>query len=208
MEFTFQRKTLIISLAVLAIFIVGLAVWKLNIFNPVTRNSNPMETRVEIVTNQGTIRAMLFTSEAPRTTANFLKYVNDGFYDGLIFHRVIDGFMIQGGGFFPGMTQKEATYPPVKNEAKSSELKNERGTLSMARTMDPDSATAQFFINTVDNSFLDPGANDPNGYAVFGKVYEGMDIVDKIGKVQTHTVGYYQDVPVEDVVIESIKVIS
>ena len=116
--------------------------------------------------------------------------------------------MIQGGGFYSGMRQKTGEYPPVVNEASKSGLKNERYTLAMARTMDPNSATSQFFINTANNTFLNPGGNDAYGYAVFGKVLEGSDRVDKISKVETHSVGFYDDVPVEDVVIESIKIIK
>ncbi|MBD3155980.1 MAG: peptidyl-prolyl cis-trans isomerase [Candidatus Aenigmarchaeota archaeon] len=161
---------------------------------------------VEMKTNKGTIKLELDGEKVPETTKNFLKYVKDGYYEDLIFHRVIDGFMIQGGGFESGMKEKSATYPPIKNEAKESGLENDRGTISMARTNDPDSATSQFFINLVDNDFLNPGGNDPYGYAVFGKVTEGLDVVDAIGGVKTHSVGMHQDVPVNDVVIESIEV--
>ena len=154
----------------------------------------------------GTITIELNEEKSPKTVENFLKYVNDGFYDGLIFHRVIDGFMIQGGGFNPGMKEKQVTYPPIDNEARKSWLENKRGTIAMARTNDPNSATSQFFINVADNTFLNPGDQDFYGYAVFGKVISGMDVVDAIDKVKTHSVGMFQDVPVEDVVIESVKV--
>lgn len=208
MEIKIQKSVLIVSLVLIALLVAGLLAWKFNLFNLITQNSTPMETRVEIKTNMGSIKVVLFSAESPVTVENFLKHVNDQYYDGLVFHRVIDGFMIQGGGFYPGLKNKEPAYSPIKNEAKESGLKNERGTLAMARTMDPNSATSQFFINTVDNAFLNPGGNDPNGYAVFGKVYEGMDIVDRISKVETGSSGMFQDVPVEDVVIESIKVID
>lgn len=169
------------------------------------------ETRVRIMTNYGLIELELNREKAPITVDNFLKYTNDGFYDGLIFHRVIDGFMIQGGGFYPDMTQKSPTYPGIENEADNG-LMNVRGTIAMARTSDPDSATCQFFINTVDNSadsgksgHLDPGGVDSSGYAVFGTVVVGMDVVDDIEKVSTHTENGKGDVPVEDVVIEWVK---
>jgi peptidyl-prolyl cis-trans isomerase A (cyclophilin A) len=156
-------------------------------------------------TSKGAIKIELFKDKAPITVENFLSYVNDGFYDGTIFHRVIPNFMIQGGGFTPGFTQKP-TKPPIKNEAANG-LKNERGTLAMARTQVVDSATSQFFINLVDNSFLDNGARD-YGYAVFGRVIDGMDVVDEIAGVETGNRGMYGDVPQEDVVITSVKVVE
>ena len=147
------------------------------------------------------IKLELYPDKAPETVANFLKYVDDGFYNNTIFHRVIPGFMIQGGGLTARMQQKD-TSAPIKNEADNG-LKNDRGTIAMARTMDPHSATAQFFINLVDNDFLNFQAPSGNGwgYCVFGRVTEGMDVVDKIAKVKTTTVGMYQDVPSDLVVI-------
>jgi cyclophilin family peptidyl-prolyl cis-trans isomerase len=160
---------------------------------------------VTMKTSEGVIKIELFAKEAPITVENFLKYVDEGFYNGTIFHRVIENFMIQGGGFTADMQQK-ATHPPIKNEA-SADLKNERGTLAMARTNVVDSATGQFFINVTDNAFLNHKDNSPSGfgYAVFGKVIEGMDVVDKIKKVPTTSRGPYQDVPVKPVVIESVE---
>jgi peptidyl-prolyl cis-trans isomerase A (cyclophilin A) len=155
----------------------------------------------------GDIKVELYEKEAPETVKNFLSYVNDKFYDGTIFHRVIAGFMIQGGGFTPDMQQK-ATKPPIKNES-SNGLKNDTYTLAMARTSVPDSATSQFFINVKSNDFLNKAsAQDGVGYAVFGKVIEGMDVVNKIEKVQTGRKGMHGDVPVEPVVINSVTVIS
>lgn len=160
--------------------------------------SNPT---VLLETTSGDILIELFPDKAPDTVANFLQYVDDGFYANTIFHRVIPGFMIQGGGLTARMQQKD-TEAPIKNEADNG-LKNDRGTIAMARTMDPHSATAQFFINLVDNDFLNFQAPSGNGwgYCVFGKVTEGMDVVDKIAKVKTTTVGMYQDVPSDLVVI-------
>lgn len=150
----------------------------------------------------GNIRIELYQDKAPVTVANFLRYVNDGFYAGLIFHRVIPNFMIQGGGFDAQMQQK-STHPPIKNEADNG-LQNLRGTLAMARTRALHSATSQFFINLVDNHFLDHGVRD-YGYAVFGKVIQGMDIADKIGAVSTQEFGAYQDVPVTPVRIVAVR---
>ena len=160
---------------------------------------------VLIETSMGTITAELWADKAPQTVENFLSYTDKGFYDGLIFHRVIDGFRIQGGGFTPQMRRKGAGRP-IKNEA-TAELSNDRGTLAMARTSDIHSATSQFFINLADNAFLDHKSNSPAefGYCVFGKVVEGLDVVDTIGKVKTSTVGHSGDVPVEPVVIKSIR---
>lgn len=160
-------------------------------------------TVVNISTNYGDIKVQLYNSEAPVTVENFLSYVKDDFYNGTVFHRVIPGFMIQGGGFTKEMNQKK-TNEPIKNEADNG-LKNERGTLAMARTSDVNSATSQFFINLTDNEFLDHGARD-FGYAVFGKVTDGMDVVDKIASVETKTSGYMQNVPAEPVVINAISV--
>jgi len=165
-----------------------------------TKGGNPV---VIISTSKGDIKVELLKNEAPVTVENFLSYVNDGFYDGTVFHRVIPNFMIQGGGFTPDFAQKP-TKSPIKNEADNG-LKNERGTLAMARTQVVDSATSQFFINVVDNDFLNNGARD-FGYAVFGKVIDGMDVVDAIAAVPTSNKGMHGDVPTEDVVIESVKV--
>lgn len=158
-----------------------------------------------IETSLGTIKIELYDDKAPLTVANFLSYVNDKFYDGTIFHRVISGFMIQGGGFTPEMNQK-ATKSPIKNEANNG-LSNKRGTLAMARTMVVDSATCQFFINHVDNPFLDFSSPTPQGYGycVFGAVTEGLDVLDKIAAVKTGNVGYFQNVPTETVTIRSIR---
>ena len=161
---------------------------------------------VKLNTNHGTIVLELDADKAPKTVANFLQYAKDGFYDGTIFHRVINGFMIQGGGMQPGMVEKQ-TRDSIQNEADNG-LTNARGTIAMARTPDPHSASAQFFINVADNDFLNFRAQtqDGWGYCVFGKVVEGMDVVDKIKSVQTGNKGYHQDVPLEDVVIESVEV--
>ncbi|MFQ5645107.1 MAG: peptidylprolyl isomerase [Thiogranum sp.] len=157
-------------------------------------------------TNKGVIVLELDADKAPATVANFVEYARSGFYDGTIFHRVIPRFMIQGGGFEPGMTQK-ATNDPIKNEADNG-LKNDLGSIAMARTSDPNSATAQFFINTKDNSFLNHTAPTPQGwgYCVFGKVVEGLDVVQAIEQVATGTHGGHQDVPNEDVIIEKVTV--
>jgi peptidyl-prolyl cis-trans isomerase B (cyclophilin B) len=162
---------------------------------------------VKLITNMGTITIDLDAERAPETVKNFLQYVKDGHYDNTVFHRVIDGFMIQGGGFEPGMRQKP-TRDPVANEAKNG-LKNDRGTVAMARTGDPHSASAQFFINIADNAFLNHTAPTPQGwgYCVFGRVTEGMDVVEKIKAVRTGSKGMHKDVPVEDVVIERAEVI-
>lgn len=156
-------------------------------------------------TSLGDFTIELFADEAPITVDNFLQYVKDGYYDGTIFHRVIPGFMIQGGGFTEDMSQK-VTRDPIKNEADNG-LKNERGTLSMARTNVVDSATSQFFINVSDNEFLDHGSRD-FGYAVFARVVDGMDVVDKIAAVQTADRGMHQNVPVEPVVIDSARIVE
>ena len=157
---------------------------------------------VEVVTSQGSFQVELDRAKAPITVENFLTYVDAGFYDGTVFHRVIPGFMVQGGGFDRDMKQK-STRPPIENEAANGR-KNTRGTLAMARTSDPNSATAQFFINLVANDFLDHGTRD-YGYAVFGEVSEGMDVVDKIAAVPTGKRGMHQNVPLEAVTIETIR---
>ncbi len=161
---------------------------------------------VKIETNMGNIYIELYSDKAPKTVENFLKYVKDGFYNGLIFHRVIPNFVIQGGGFYPDMKYKQPTHPPVVNESDNG-LSNLRGTIAMARTQNPHSANSQFYINLNDNTFLDYGRTPQKwGYTVFGKVIKGMDVVDKISKVKTTSVGYFRDVPVEPVIIKSIKI--
>jgi peptidyl-prolyl cis-trans isomerase A (cyclophilin A)/peptidyl-prolyl cis-trans isomerase B (cyclophilin B) len=171
------------------------------------------DPQVDVRTNVGTIRLELYPGKAPKTVENFLKYVKDGHYNGTVFHRVIDGFMVQGGGFDEGFKQK-ATRPPIPNEAQpavKAGLTNAIGTVAMARTADPSSATAQFFINVGDNAFLNWGdpRSDGNGYAVFAKVVSGMDVVTKIAKTQTGPGGPFpRDVPRQAVVIESMTVVS
>lgn len=157
-------------------------------------------------TSLGNMKIELFEKDAPVSVKNFLEYANGGFYNGTIFHRVIAGFMIQGGGFSTEFHQKP-TRAPIKNEA-SNGLKNQRGTVAMARTGAPDSATAQFFINVVDNAMLNRPNPDGYGYAVFGKVIEGMDVVDRIKSVKTGMYHGFQDVPVEQVVIKSVKLLK
>ncbi len=161
-------------------------------------------TRVVLTTSEGNIELALDNQKAPVSVKNFVEYVNSGFYNGTTFHRVIPGFMVQGGGFVDEMKQK-ATNPPIKNEADNG-LRNVRGTIAMARTAEKDSATSQFFINVADNAFLDHGQRD-FGYAVFGKVVKGMDVADKISQVQTSNVGPYQNVPSKPIVIKSAKVL-
>jgi len=165
-------------------------------------------TRVQMKTTFGTITLELDGEKAPKTVENFLNYVKDGFFDGTIFHRVIDNFMIQGGGFDTEMRQKP-TMDPIENEADNG-LTNDRGTIAMARTMDPNSATAQFFINVKDNDFLNHTGKNMQGwgYAVFGRVVEGDNILDKIRKVETGNMAGHQDVPREPIVIESVTVIE
>lgn len=166
--------------------------------------SNPV---VLLSTSAGDIQIQLDAEKAPKTVANFLEYVKADHYSNTVFHRVIPTFMIQGGGFSADMKEKP-TKKPIPLESKNG-LKNERGTIAMARTSDPNSATAQFFINVADNAFLDqPNARDGNGYAVFGKVISGMDVVDKIKAVATGTRGPHQNVPVEPVVIKSAKIVK
>jgi peptidyl-prolyl cis-trans isomerase B (cyclophilin B) len=162
---------------------------------------------VELHTNHGVIKLELDAEKAPKSVENFLNYVKKGHYDGTVFHRVIPGFMIQGGGFEPGLKQKP-TDAPIDNEANNG-LKNDKYTVAMARTNDPHSATAQFFINVNDNDFLNHSSPTPQGwgYAVFGKVVEGQDIVDKIKAVKTGSKGFHQDVPNDDVVIEKAVVV-
>jgi peptidyl-prolyl cis-trans isomerase B (cyclophilin B) len=161
---------------------------------------------VILETNFGDIKLELYAEKAPKTVANFLQYVEEGFYDNTIFHRVISNFMVQGGGMEPGMEEK-TTRPPVENEADNG-LSNKVGTIAMARTNDPHSATAQFFINIKDNNFLDFSAPNPQGYGycVFANVVDGMDVVEKIKGVATGNSGYHQDVPIEDVVIKTARI--
>jgi peptidyl-prolyl cis-trans isomerase A (cyclophilin A) len=179
--------------AILAALAISLPAWA----------ANPT---VEMKTNYGAITIELYPEKAPKTVANFLQYVKDGQYNGTIFHRVIDGFMIQGGGFDLGMKEK-ATRAPIENEAKNG-LKNQIGTLAMARKPDPHSATAQFFINLVNNDPLDYPSRDGWGYCVFGKVTQGMDVVNKISKVSTGSAMGQQDVPTKPILIESVKLIE
>jgi peptidyl-prolyl cis-trans isomerase A (cyclophilin A) len=167
---------------------------------PAPASGNPV---VVMDTSMGMIKAELWPDKAPATVSNFLAYADARFFDGLIFHRVIPGFMIQGGGFTPEMQQKQGL-APIRNEARE-DTPNSRGTLAMARTSAPDSATSQFFINLVDNRGLDKPSPDGFGYCVFGKVTEGLDVVDKIAKVQTGSRGMHRDVPVEPVIIKAIR---
>jgi peptidyl-prolyl cis-trans isomerase B (cyclophilin B) len=165
-------------------------------------------THVEMTTTFGSITLELDSEKAPKTVENFLSYVNDGFYNGTIFHRVIDNFMIQGGGFDANMQQKP-TADPIENEADNG-LTNDRGTIAMARTMDPHSATAQFFINVKNNDFLNHSGKNMQGwgYTVFGRVISGDDVLDKIRAVSTGTIAGHQDVPTESVIIESVAVVE
>ena len=165
-------------------------------------------TKVLLKTNQGDITITLDAEKAPKTVANFLQYVKSGHYDGTIFHRVIDNFMIQGGGMTAGLKEKKSG-EQIENEANNG-LKNDHGTVAMARTSDPHSATAQFFINVNDNGFLNHTAPNAQGwgYAVFGKVTDGLDVVDTIRQVKTGNTGFHQDVPAEDIVIETAAVIE
>ena len=168
-------------------------------------STNP---RVNVQTNHGNFVITLDAEKAPKSTQNFLTYVKEGFFNGTVFHRVIDGFMIQGGGFEPGMKQKQ-THAPIENEANNG-LKNDKYTVAMARTSDPHSATAQFFVNVANNDFLNFSSPTPNGwgYAVFGKVTEGTDVIDALRAIKTGNRGFHQNVPNEDVVIEKAEVIE
>jgi peptidyl-prolyl cis-trans isomerase B (cyclophilin B) len=189
---------------VLAILLVGFCVLPAQAAStPATKGKMKM---VKLHTNKGIITLQLDAEKAPVTVQNFLDYVNSGFYSNVIFHRVIPNFMIQGGGFEPGLKEKK-TNAPIKNEAANG-LKNEIYSIAMARTGDPHSASAQFFINTKTNGFLDYPGQDGWGYCVFGKVVEGMDVVDAIGKVKTGNSGFYQDVPKEDVIITKAEEIK
>ena len=184
------------------VLILGILLWSAQAFA-----ANPL---VEIKTSVGAIRVELYADKAPKSAANFLQYVKDGFYDGLAFHRVIDGFMIQGGGHYPDLREKKGDRPPIENEAGNG-LKNALGTLAMARTSNPHSATAQFFINVANNAFLDFREATPAGfgYAVFGKVTQGMEVVMRIAHTPTGPGGpFAKDVPRQPVVIESIILLS
>ncbi len=163
---------------------------------------------IKLNTSMGTIEIELNHEKAPKTAANFEQYVRDGFYDGTLFHRVINGFMIQGGGMEPGMNQKQ-TRSPIENEANNG-LKNDIGTIAMARTNDPHSASSQFFINVSNNDFLNFSSPTPSGwgYCVFGKVVNGMDVVDKIKTQKTGSKMGHQDVPVEDITIDSAEIVE
>jgi cyclophilin family peptidyl-prolyl cis-trans isomerase len=189
-----RRQLMFKKLAVVLIFL-AIATGAFAAGNPI----------VLMKTSMGNVEIELFQDKAPATVVNFLSYVNSGFYNGTIFHRVIGNFMIQGGGFTPGMGEKK-TLPPVKNEAANG-ISNLTGTVAMARTMEPQSATAQFFINVADNRFLDykSPTTEGYGYCVFGRVVKGMDVVERIKRVQTGNKGYFQDVPLQDVVIYSIS---
>lgn len=163
---------------------------------------------IHMYTTHGLIKIELDAAKAPKTVANFLEYARAGFYNGTIFHRVINNFMIQGGGFLPGMAQKP-TNAPIENEAKNG-LRNERGSIAMARTTDPHSATAQFFINVVDNDFLNHTAPNAQGwgYCVFGRVVDGMRVIDEIRGVPTTTRSGHQNVPIADVVIDKVEIVD
>ncbi len=183
------------------LFILGMAV--------VPAGALAANPQVDVRTTLGTIRLELYPAKAPKTVENFLQYVKDGHYNGTLFHRVINGFMIQGGGYENGTYREKKTRPPVQNEAKNG-LKNDLGTIAMARTPDPHSASAQFFINVSNNDFLNADrAQDGWGYAVFGKVVDGMDVVMKVAKTPTGSGGPFRsDVPKQPVVIESMTVVD
>lgn len=194
------------SFAILTVYLLTLALmmWSFNAHAADKKEiKNP---EILITTTMGKIKLKLNSEKAPITTENFVKYVEKKHYDGTIFHRVIPGFMIQGGGHLPDMKEKD-TLAPIKNEAKNG-LSNMRGTIAMARTNEIDSATAQFFINVVDNQKLDYRDDNRYGYAVFGEVVEGMDVVDKIKNVKTTTKGEHADVPVETVLIKTARLVK
>ncbi len=201
MTFTSRTAMRIFSSAALAICIVAAFPCSVS----AQKAANPV---VVMDTSEGTITLELFRNKAPKSVDNFLAYVKSGFYKGTIFHRVIKGFMIQGGGFTADMTKKP-TQPPIPNEAANG-LSNTRGTIAMARTSDVNSATAQFFINTVDNVALDHRGNTPDafGYAVFGKVTKGMEVVDKIEKASTGPKGAYENVPLKPIVIKDVRIVE
>jgi peptidyl-prolyl cis-trans isomerase A (cyclophilin A) len=201
-----------LTVILIASFVFGVAAYAAKDPNQIKEKPKMAEQkaaaapRVEIETSKGKIVVELDPAKAPISTKNFLTYVNEGFYAGTIFHRVIAGFMIQGGGMTADMKQKP-NHPPIAIESNNG-LKNTRGTVAMARTSDPNSATSQFFINTVDNGFLNYKSPSQPGYAVFGKVIEGMNVVDSIEKVKTHNVGPNGDVPIEPITIISAKEIK
>lgn len=194
---TFLMKTSIMAFSTLL----------LSTFASQSEEKDPENPIVLIKTNMGDIKLELFQAKAPKTVKNFLDYVKDKAYEGTTFHRVIDGFMIQGGGLTPDLESID-TLSPIKNEAANG-LKNDKGTVAMARTNEINSATSQFFINLEDNDFLNHKSKKSHefGYAVFGKVIEGIDVVEKIGKVKTVTKGYYRDVPEKDIIIEEVSLI-
>lgn len=204
---TISKKSLVIGVAALAILIAaaGFAIFgKLSQSNTNSAYIGSIEM-IKMTTSRGVIEIELYAEQAPITVQNFVEYVESDFFDETIFHRVIPSFVIQGGGFTPAMEEK-TTREPITNEA-NNDLKNTRGTLSMARTNDPDSATSQFFINLADNAFLDLTESNA-GYAVFGKVVAGMEVVDAIAQVKTGTVKGHADVPLESVVVESAEAIT
>jgi len=203
MRFRNLLLALLLCVAVTTLGPGGLACAQEKSASPPEKSVNPM---VLVKTSMGSFKIELFPKEAPVTVANFLSYVDKKFYDGTTFHRVIPGFVIQGGGFDKSMVQKQ-TQPPIKNEAKNG-LKNLRGTLSMARTNDVNSATSQFFVNLKNNANLDHASDAQYGYAVFAKVVQGFDVVEKIAAVKRTNKGQYQDVPEKPVIIESITRIA
>ena len=194
-----SRFAMMIGTVVAAMAMVGLT------FAEEKKMEKPVNPEVIMETSKGAITIELWADKAPETVKNFLRYADEKFYDGTIFHRVIDDFMIQGGGFCTDMRKKES-HQPIRNEA-TAELRNDRGTIAMARTRDIHSATCQFFINLKDNDFLNHSDNTSRGfgYAVFGKVVKGMEVVDRIAKVKTTTSGPYRDVPAKPVIIKSLK---
>ncbi len=204
---TLLKKFMRVSIPVLFIINVGIVGLLLPEANANTKIKSENNHMIKMTTSLGSINIELYPQAAPETVKNFLSYVEKQHFDGLIFHRVIPGFMIQGGGFTPNMSQRD-TQPQIKNEADNG-LKNTVGTLAMARTAVVDSATSQFFINLVDNAFLDFTAKTQQGwgYAVFAKVVEGMDVVEQIAKVATGNVGGHANVPLQPVVIEKVEVL-
>ncbi len=196
MKIKIKKRTLKYALVVIAVLMAIAALFL--IIRDKVQKGDVMEV-VVLETSKGNIEITLDRGRAPVTVDNFLRYVKEGNYDGTVFHRVIDGFMIQGGGFTPDGKQKQV-HEPIKLESGNG-LKNLAGTVAMARTMSPDSATSQFFINLIDNGFLDYAPGNP-GYAVFGRVTSGMDVVNQIAKADTESRGMYQDWPVKDIIIE------
>jgi peptidyl-prolyl cis-trans isomerase B (cyclophilin B) len=194
-----SRFLMMIGMVVAAVAMVQLS------FAVEKQTMKAVNPKVVMETSEGTITIELWADKAPETVKNFLRYADEKFYENTIFHRVIDDFMIQGGGFGADMKGKDS-YQPIRNEA-AAELKNDRGTIAMARTRDIHSATCQFFINLKDNNFLNHSDNTPQGfgYAVFGKVIKGMEVVDRIGKAKTTTSGPYRDVPAKPVIIKSVE---